>query len=160
MTTQRYDTRIGTLTFTQDFANGYPTTETISTLYDTLDFQRACQAYLWAIPLVSMSQWQYVHNHVLGASNGQIVLIESYTDRLGGLTYNATTPYVLPFIDLSEGPFIAVMPEGEVRGQPMICGKFRSPRLLNLVNTCLSALVKRFLRVQEPPGIGFFSLPP
>ena len=44
------------------------------------------------------------------------MFIESYDDRAGGLTYNATTPYVLPFIDLADGPWIAVMPEGEVRG--------------------------------------------
>jgi hypothetical protein len=30
--------------------NGYPTGETVATLYDALDFQRACQAYLWALP--------------------------------------------------------------------------------------------------------------
>ena len=61
-----------------------------------------------------MSQWRYAHNEQLGAKNGQIVFIESYDDRAGGLTYNATTPYVLPFIDLADGPWIAVMPEGEV----------------------------------------------
>jgi hypothetical protein len=111
------NTRVGWLSFTHDFANGYPTDETVSKLYDERDFQRACQAYLWAIPLVSMAQWQYAHNESLGAENGQIVYLESYQDRLGGLTYNATTPYALPFIDLAkEGPFVAVMPEGDVRG--------------------------------------------
>ncbi len=39
------------------------------------------------------------------------------TDKLGGLTYNVTTPYALPFIDLAkEGPFVAEMPAGEIRG--------------------------------------------
>ena len=109
-------TRIGELRFTHDFANGYPTNETRNKLFDEIDFQRACQAYLWSIPIVSMAQWQYAHNEQLGAKNGQIVYLESYDDRLGGLTYNATTPYALPFIDLSEGPWVAVMPEGEVRG--------------------------------------------
>jgi len=35
-----------------------------------------------------------------------------------GLTYNATTPYVLPFIDLAGGPWVLEMPEpeGSVRG--------------------------------------------
>jgi hypothetical protein len=36
-------TRIGTLRFTHDFANGYPTEETVEKLYDERDFQRACQ---------------------------------------------------------------------------------------------------------------------
>lgn len=117
MTNQTCDTRIGPLTFTHDFANGYPTEETIEKLYVERDFQRACQSYLWALPLVSMAQWQYSHNVSLGAKNGQIILFESYRDKLGGLTYNATTPYALPFIDLEkEGPFVVEMPEGEVRG--------------------------------------------
>jgi hypothetical protein len=109
-------TRIGDLQFTQDFANGYPTDATVEKLYEEIDFQRACQAYIWGLPIVSMSQWQYAHNEQLGAKNGQIVFLESYEDRLGGLTYNATTPYALPFIDLADGPWVAVMPEGEVRG--------------------------------------------
>ncbi len=35
------DTRIGKLTFTHDFANGYPTEETVKKLYDERDFRRA-----------------------------------------------------------------------------------------------------------------------
>jgi len=109
-------TPIGSLSFTQDFANGYPTDATVKKLYDARDFQRACQAYLWSIPIVSMAQWQYAHTEQLGAKNGQIVFVESYDDKVGGLTYNATTPYVLPFIDLADGPWVVVLPEGEVRG--------------------------------------------
>ena len=109
-------TRIGELEFTHDFANGYPTDAAVEKIFDEMDFQRACQAYIWAIPVVSMSQWQHEHMATLGAENGQIVFIESYDDRAGGLTYNSTTPYVLPFIDLADGPWVAVMPEGEVRG--------------------------------------------
>lgn len=114
--TETIKTRIGELEFTHDFANGYPTDKTVKMLFNEMDFQRACQAYIWAIPAVAMSQWQYEHTKTLGAENGQIVFIESYEDRAGGLTYNSTTPYVLPFIDLAEGPWVAVMPEGEVRG--------------------------------------------
>ena len=43
-------TRIGKLSFTHDFANGYPTEETVRKLYDERDFQRAVQAYIWAMP--------------------------------------------------------------------------------------------------------------
>ena len=82
------DTRIGKLEFTHDFANGYPTDAAVEKLYDERDFQRACQAYLWALPIVSMAQWQHEHMVTLGAENGQIVFIESYDDRAGGLTYN------------------------------------------------------------------------
>jgi hypothetical protein len=109
-------TRIGELSFTQDFANGYPTDATQELLFNEMDFQRATQAYIWSIPIVSMAQWQYAHTQQLGAKNGQIVFVESYDDKAGGLTYNATTPYVLPFIDLADGPWVVVMPEGEIRG--------------------------------------------
>jgi len=37
------NTRIGTLEFTHDFGNGYPTKETIERFYDERDLQRACQ---------------------------------------------------------------------------------------------------------------------
>jgi len=110
------ETRIGKLEFTHSFADGYPTDETVKILFEEMDFQRAVQAYIWSIPFVSMAQWQYSHQQELGAENGQAVFLESYKDRLGGLTYNATTPYVLPFIDLAEGPWVVVMPEAEVRG--------------------------------------------
>lgn len=41
---EKLDTRIGRLSFTHDFASGYPTDKTIAKLFDEIDFQRACQA--------------------------------------------------------------------------------------------------------------------
>ena len=49
-------TRIGKLKFSHDFENGYPTDKTVKKLYDEIDFQRACQLYLWGLPLVSCAQ--------------------------------------------------------------------------------------------------------
>jgi len=111
-----FDTRIGPLEFTHDFANGYPTDETVTKLYDERDFQRACQAYLWSLPAVSFTAWQRGINETLGARNGQIVAILSLEARRGILTANATTPYYLGFADLSAGPLIMVMPEQGVQG--------------------------------------------
>jgi hypothetical protein len=108
------ETRIGKLEFTHDFANGYPTRETVERLYDERDFQRACQAYLWAIPAVSFAQWQRGLAS-FGAGNGDIAAILSYDDRLGILTPNATTPYYIVFDDLSSGPIVIDMPPN-VRG--------------------------------------------
>ena len=85
------NTRIGELQFTHEFANGYPTKETVEKLYDERDFQRACQAYLWAVTAVSFAQWQRAHAS-FGASNGDIAALLSFEDRLGVLTPNATTP--------------------------------------------------------------------
>jgi hypothetical protein len=112
---QKIDTRIGALEFTHDFANGYPTDATVEKLYDERDFQRACQAYLWALPAVSFTAWQRGING-LGARNGQIVAILSYEARRGILTANATTPYYLGFADLSSGPQIIIIPPQGVQG--------------------------------------------
>ena len=43
------DSRLGKL----EFEAGYPVPETIEKLYDELDFQRAVQTYLWALPMAS-----------------------------------------------------------------------------------------------------------
>jgi len=109
--------RIGELSFTHDFENGYPTTETVEKLFDEMDFQRATQAYLWAIPIVAFAQWQHEHEEVFGAESGDIVFYPDYVSKLGLLTANATTPYALSFINLEEtGPVVVEMPEAEVRG--------------------------------------------
>jgi len=113
---QAVETRIGTLDFTHDFANGYPTDETVEKLYDERDFQRACQAYLWSLPAVAFTSWQRGTNKQLGAKNGQIVAILSYEARQGILTANATTPYYLGFADLSAGPLVVEMPAKGVQG--------------------------------------------
>jgi len=116
ITTQKIKTRIGSLEFTHDFANGYPTEASVEKLYDERDFQRACQAYLWSLPAVSFKAWQGGITKQLGAKNGQIVSILSYEARRGILTANATTPYYLGFVDLSAGPMIIEMPAQGVQG--------------------------------------------
>jgi hypothetical protein len=113
---QAVETRIGTLEFTHDFANGYPTDETVEKLYDERDFQRACQAYLWSLPAVSCAAWQRSITKGLGAKNGQIVAILSLEARRGILTANATTPYYLGFADLSAGPLVLQIPAHGVQG--------------------------------------------
>jgi hypothetical protein len=112
------DTRIGKLEFTKDFANGYPTDQTVEKLFDEMDFQRAVQAYIWSIPLVSFEYWQPKQNKELGLANGQLVYMVTYDEKVCCLTLNATTPYVQGFIDLREsGPMVIEIPEGgEVRG--------------------------------------------
>jgi hypothetical protein len=53
-TTGTVESRIGPL----EIKNGFPTDETVTKLYDALDYQRACQAYIWALPYVAMAEWQ------------------------------------------------------------------------------------------------------
>ena len=45
---QSIDTRIGKL----ELHNGYPSKATVEKLYDEMDFQRATQAFIWALPAV------------------------------------------------------------------------------------------------------------
>ena len=77
----------------------------------------ACQAYIWALPLVSYAQWKIQHHEVFGATNSDLVAYVSYRDRLGLITANATTPYILNFFDLSEtGPLVVELPPGPTAG--------------------------------------------
>jgi len=106
-------TRIGELEFTHDFENGYPTAETVTKLYDEMDFQRACQAYLWGLPFVSLAEWQNQHETVFGAADGDFVIYTTYKDKLGILTANATTPYVFAFANLTRtGPLVLELQPG------------------------------------------------
>jgi len=45
---QTIDTRIGKI----ETINGFPTAEAAKKIFDESDFQRATQAYLWALPAV------------------------------------------------------------------------------------------------------------
>jgi hypothetical protein len=86
-------------------------------LYDELDFQRACQAYLWALPIVSFATWQNAARTAFGAGDTDMVIYESIRDKLGILTANATTPYILGLPDLSNtGPLVIDYPAGATAG--------------------------------------------
>jgi hypothetical protein len=116
-TAEVIDTRIGKLSFTHDFANGYPTDETVEKLFDERDFQRACQLYLWALPLVGFAEFQHEAKSVFGAGDTDVVLYTTYADKLGMLTANATTPYIISMPDLSiTGPLVIDMPRGATAG--------------------------------------------
>ncbi|MDG2618067.1 DUF1254 domain-containing protein [Thermoleptolyngbya sichuanensis XZ-Cy5] len=112
-TTGSIDTSIGRLAF----EGGYPTFESVVKLYDELDFQRAVQTYLWAIPLVSFAAWQEAYETVFGQQDGDLVLTTSFRDKLGLLTANATTPYVIGFLNLQRtGPLVIDYPKGQTAG--------------------------------------------
>lgn len=106
-------TRIGELAF----ENGYPARESVESLYDAIDFQRACQAYIWALPIVGMAEWQTVHEEQFNAEDRDIVVYKTTEEKLGILTANATTPYVIAFNDLGRsGPLIIEVPSGPTGG--------------------------------------------
>jgi len=108
-----FESRLGKI----ELINGYPTDATAKKLYDDIDFQRACQAYLWALPLMAMVQWQSEQREKFGAANLDYVDYLSFTDKIGLLTPNATTPYVMAFPNLKEsGPLVVDIPAGAVAG--------------------------------------------
>jgi hypothetical protein len=109
----KLETRIGEL----HFENGYPDVTTVETLFDELDFQRACQAYLWALPIVSMAQLQSAVAAAFGAEDCDLVQNLDYQSKLGLLTANATAPYISSFPNLAKtGPIVVEVPPGEIAG--------------------------------------------
>jgi len=110
---KKVQTRIGELEFSHAFEHGYPTDETVKKLYDEMDFQRACQAYLWGLPIVSLAEWKYQNETVFGAKDCDLVSQTSYKDKLGILTANVTTPYVFALTDLTKtGPLVLELQPG------------------------------------------------
>jgi hypothetical protein len=94
-----------------------PRRDDVELVFDELDHQMACQAYLWSLPLVSYAQWKTQHYEVFGATSSDLVHYVSYRDRLGLITANATTPYILNFFALSEtGPLVVELPPGPTAG--------------------------------------------
>ena len=112
-TTGVIDTRSGKLAL----ENGYPTKETAAKIFDEIDYQRACQAYLWALPIMAMQQWQQEHITKFGAGNLDYVDYLTFKDKLGLLTANATTPYIMAFPNMKEtGPLVFEIPAGPTAG--------------------------------------------
>lgn len=103
---ERVETRLGTLKFS-DGSLGKNTSEK---LFRNLDFERAVQAYLLALPPVSMvairevlTQW--------GPANSTIPIFETLMDsRSLFLTANYNAPYTWMWIDLHHGPLVAEIP--------------------------------------------------
>lgn len=107
------DTRIGKL----ELVNGFPSHDTVKKLYDEMDFQRASQAYIWALPYVALAEWQRQQREVFGAGELDYVDYLDFKEKLGILTANATTPYTMAFPNLAKtGPLVIEIPAGAIGG--------------------------------------------
>jgi len=97
---------------------GYPTKETSQKLYDEIDFQRACQAYMWSFPAVSFASIKAGLFRDLGATYNDIVLYQDFLDTKSiYLTGNSTTIYAASQIDLAkDGPVVVEVPAGPTAG--------------------------------------------
>ena len=102
------DSRLGKL----EFEAGSPTTETVEKLHDELDFQRAVQAYLWALPMASYGAMADAHK-ALGANSHTVVIADELAQpRHLALTANQDTVYMSGVLDLREGPMVLELPPG------------------------------------------------
>ena len=102
------------------FENGYPSRETAENLYDEMDYQRATQAYLWALPAVGYKALYDAQSKTFGAANGDVVFYRDLKDKAGMLTPNITTLYAFSFWDLAkQGPMVVDVPAGLTAGGVM-----------------------------------------
>jgi len=102
----KVETRLGTL----NFFDGFPDQASVEKLYDNLDFQRAVQAYLLAIPAVSQAANRNAIRE-LGPANTTVPIFEQLLDsRSTFLTANDNTVYSWTWIDLRNGPLVVEVP--------------------------------------------------
>ena len=93
-TPDKVETRIGTL----KFFDGFPDKATVEKVYDNLDFQRGVQAYLTALPAVSIEAFRKSYTEI-GPVNQTVLISEQLLDSKSlFLTANTTTPYTVLYL--------------------------------------------------------------
>jgi hypothetical protein len=86
-------------------------------LFDEMDYQRACQAYVWSTPLVSIAAWRDAQTTGYGVTGEtDFVVFDSLKEKRGIVTANLSTPYILNFISLAGGPLEIAYPAGQTAG--------------------------------------------
>ena len=107
---QGVDTKIGRI----DLQNGYPTDQSVTRLYDELDFQRAVQAYIWAMPTVAIDALRIANVRDWGVDYNGVGIVDKFTTpAVLALTGNSTTIYAAAFADLGrDGPVVIDSPPG------------------------------------------------
>ncbi len=102
LTPDRIETRLGPLTF----FDGYPSAETVDTVYDNLDFQRGVRAFLDSLPIASLYAMREGLREA-GAVNGTVGIFENLMDaRTLFLTANTESVYAMTWLDLKDGPMV------------------------------------------------------
>jgi hypothetical protein len=100
------ESRLGTL----EFDDGAPSEETAALLYDHLDFLHGVEAYLGAIPGVSLTALRRGFL-AAGVEDNSFTLFSELMDSASlFLTANTDTVYFWGFIDLSDGPMVVDVP--------------------------------------------------
>lgn len=86
-------------------------------LFDEMDYQRAVQAYMWSMPLVSVATWRDTEAAAYGVQKEtDFVVLQSLKEKRGIVTGNLTTPYIFNFISLGPGALEIHHPPGQTAG--------------------------------------------
>ena len=102
LTPDRVETRLGPLTF----FDGYPSAETVETVYDNIDFQRGVRAFLDGLPIASLHAMREGLRE-MGCVNGTVGIFETLMDsRTLFLTANTESVYAMTWLDLKDGPMV------------------------------------------------------
>jgi len=110
MTPDKVETRIGTM----KFYDGVPTAETVTKIYDNLDFMRGVDVFLNFIPACSIEGMR-VGNKSLGVDDyNEVLLMDKLMDSTPlFLTGNTDTVYASSFLDLGkDGAMVIEVPKG------------------------------------------------
>lgn len=100
VTPNSLETRLGALRF----FDGFPDDATVQKVYNNLDFQRATQAFLTAMPAASLVAMRKGIRS-FGPDNQTVIIFESLMDsRSLFLTANTETVYAMAWVNLRNGP--------------------------------------------------------
>lgn len=107
------ETTFGTLQLEHTF----PADASSALLFDQMDAQRAAQAYLWTLPLSGFATWRERAAKTFGATGfGDFVVYDSLREKRGIVTANLSTPYIINFTSLADGPVLIDYPAGPTAG--------------------------------------------
>src|SRR5512136_3094287 len=142
LTPDQVETRLGTLRF----FDGFPDEATVQTVYDNLDFQRAVQAFLTALP-AAQAHAMRTAIRTFGPDNQTVLITESLMDSrtLSGLP-NTDVVYTFFWLDTKEGPLVIELP----------------PNVLGYINDLWGRYVTDVGRIGPDRGAGgkYLLLPP
>jgi hypothetical protein len=81
----------------------------VATLEDALHY--------WSLPLVGFAFWRDEQIRVYEAAKfGDFVVFDSLKEKRGIVTANLTTPYIVNWTNLSDGPVLVDNPQGQTAG--------------------------------------------
>jgi len=99
---------------------GLPEQKTIPALFDELDYQGAVQAYLWAMPQMTVAGQH--HSNIYYGAKSSTDFLYMYNDPSvpSMLTPNTIVQYIVNFYNFKEnGPMVMETPGGQVVGMIM-----------------------------------------